>query len=103
MERQGLFPEKKAQTVNKGLHRRDVERYDVYILLTGRPLAFCYECRGVIREYKNTKNVFSAQYTVAFFRGTGVTEANPIIDHARILSISNLLYRFQMKLSHNTP
>jgi len=101
MEREGVLPGEKANFRSKNRNSRNVERYDVYIMLTGNPLAFCYECRGLIREIKDTHGMARSEYTVEFFRGAHVTETNPIIDHARILSISNLLYRFQMRLSCN--
>lgn len=101
MERVGLLPAGKANFGTKNQNGNNVERYDIYIMFTGKPLAFCYEFRGVIRELKDPHGIVRSQYTVEFSRGTRITETNPIIDHARILSISNLLYRFQMRLSCN--
>lgn len=99
--REGLLPKKKAKFASKSRNGENVERYDIYIMLTGKALAFCYECRGLIREIKDTDGMVRSEYSVEFFRGMHVTETNPIIDHARILSISHLLYRFQMRLSRN--
>lgn len=102
LEREALLPREKENFGSKNRNDKNVERYDVHIMLTGEPLAFCYECRGVIRELKGTQSMARSEYTVEFFLGAHITETNPIIDHARILCISNLLYRFKMRLSYNS-
>ena len=57
MARKGLLPGEKTKYGLKNRNGDNVDRYDIHIMLTGKPLAFCYECRGVIRELKDAQGV----------------------------------------------
>ena len=69
-------------------------------MLTMIPLAFCYECRGLIREQRSRNDVVRSEYIVDSFFGAGQpVQMSPVIDHVRILPISALSHRFKTMLS----
>lgn len=102
MEREGLYPEKTSKYAPKdhGADNLKIARYDIHIMLTTIPLAFSYECRGLIREQRSRNDVVSSEYIVDSFFGAGQpVQLSPVIDHVRILPISGLLHRFKTMLS----
>lgn len=102
MEREGLYPEKTSRYAPKdhGGDNLKIARYDIHIMLTTIPLAFSYECRGLIREQRSRNDVVSSEYIVDSFFGAGQpVQMSPVIDHVRILPISGLLHRFKTMLS----
>jgi hypothetical protein len=102
MEREGLYPEKTSKYAPKD-HRGEnvIIRYDIHIMPTRIPFAFCYECRGIIREQRSENDIVRSQYSVDSFFGVGQSvQMHPIIDHVRILRISSLLDWFNTVLSY---
>jgi hypothetical protein len=102
MEREGLYPEKTSKYAPKdhGGENLGIERYDIHIMMTIIPLAFCYECRGLISNHRSGNDVVRSEYVVDSFFGAGQpVQVSPVIDHIRILPISALLHRFKPMLS----
>jgi len=102
MEGEGLYPEKTSKYAPKdhGGENLGISKYDIHIMLTSIPLAFCYECRGLIREQRSRNGVVRSECVVDSFFGAGQpVQMSPVIDHARILPISGLLHRFKAMLS----
>ena len=102
MEREGLYPEKTSKYAPKdgGGENLGIVRYDIHIMLTIVPLAFCYECRGLIREQRSRNDVVRSECVVDSFFGAGQpVQMSSVIDHVRILPISGLLHRFKTMLS----
>jgi hypothetical protein len=103
MGRCGLLPKTSSKQVPKDPRAEKVRTYDIHIMPTRTPLGFCYECRSLLREQKNTDGIVRSEYVIDHFFSDGVVPTDPAIDHARILSISNLLHRFKTMLSVNVP
>lgn len=103
MEREGLYPEKTSKYAPKDRGGVNViaVRYDIHIMPTRIPVAFCYECRGIIRVQRSGNDIVKSEYSVDSFFGAGQpVQMNPIIDHVRILRISSLLDWFKTMLSY---
>jgi hypothetical protein len=104
MEREGLYPEKTVKYAPKDHDGESlgIARYDIHIMPTMIPLAFCYECRGLIRKQTGKNRVVRSEYVVDSFFGSGQpVQMSPVIDHVRILPISGLSYRFKTLLSYS--
>jgi hypothetical protein len=100
LERGGLYPQKTSKYAPHGGEDLGISRYDIHIMLTSIPLAFCYECRGLIQEQRSGNHVVRSEYVVDSFFGAGQpVQMSPVIDHVRILPISGLLHRFKAMLS----
>ena len=99
LTRKGLLPLSDAYDTSLRTVEKNVERYDIHIMLTGTPRAFFYECRGLIREQHDLGGGVKCEYISERFSGNHGPTLNPIVDHVRILPISVLLQRFDTKLS----
>jgi hypothetical protein len=99
LEVEGLVPEKTPKFSPKAKHGKRIERYDIHIMVTEAPRAFCYDCRGIIRESIGKDGVVKSEYTTNFFLGSLIVRMNPLVDHVRILPISSVLQRFKTTLS----
>ena len=102
LESEGLYPQKTSNYAPKDHGGEDlgISRYDIHVMLTSIPRAFCYECRGLIKEQRDGNHVVRSEYVVDSFFGAGQpVQMSPVIDHVRILPISGLLHRFKAMLS----
>ena len=102
MEHEGLYPEKTSKYARKDLGGENlaIARYDIHIMVTIIPLAFCYECRGLIREQRSKNGFVRSECVVDSFFGAGQpVQMSSVIEHVRILPISSLLHRFETMLS----
>jgi hypothetical protein len=103
MKGRALLPKNGSKQILKDARAEKTKTYNIHIIPTTTPLAFCYESRALLREQKNTDGIVRSEYVVDHFFSEGVVPTDPAIDHARILSISNLLHRFKTMLSLNVP